>query len=190
ALYLADWSFGKVRAVHLAPSGATYTGEVEEFISGQPFPVTDFIINPRDGSMLLAVGGRGAQSALYRVTYAGNESTAPSQPDTRLQAQRDLRRKLEAFHGRKDPAAVETVWPYLSDQDRALRYAARIALEWQDTSLWRDRALTEKDARKAIPAIVALARVSGRDEIHRKDGDPAPEPGLRAEILAALDNIA
>jgi hypothetical protein len=189
ALYLADWSFGKLRALHLTPSGASYTGEVEEFISGQPFPVTDFIINPRDGSMLLAVGGRGAQSALYRVTYVGKESTAPSQPDTRLQAQRDLRLKLEAFHGKKDPAAIATVWPFLSDPDRALRYAARIALEWQDTSQWRDKALTEKDARKAIAAITALARLSGKDEIHRKDTDPAPDPGLRARMLEALDNI-
>jgi putative heme-binding domain-containing protein len=190
ALYLADWSFGKVRAVHLTPSGASYTGEAEDFLSGQPFPITDFIINPRDGSMLLAVGGRGAQSALYRVTYVGNESTAPSDPDTRLQAQRDLRRKLESFHGQKDPAAVETVWPHLASQDRALRHAARIALEWQDPSQWRDKALAEKDPRKAIAALVALARLSGKDEIHRKDTDPAPDPALRARLLAALDAIA
>lgn len=189
ALYLADWSFGKVRAVHLSPDGASYTGEVEDFIGGQPFPVTDFIINPVDGSMLLAVGGRGAQSALYRVTYAGNESIAPNQPDTRLQARRDLRHKLEAFHGRKDPAAIETVWPYLSDQDRAIRFAARTAIEWQDASQWRDKALAEKDGRKAIAAIVALARVSGKDGIHRKDSDPAPDPGLRTRMLSALDNI-
>jgi len=190
ALYLADWSFGKVRAVHLTPSGASYTGEVEDFISGQPFPITDFIINPHDGSMLLAVGGRGAQSALYRVTYVGQESTAPSQPDTRFQAQRDLRRKLEAFHGKKDPAAVETVWPYLSDSDRALRYAARIALEWQDTSQWREKALTERDPRKAIVALVALARLSGKDGIHRKESDPAPDLALRSRMLAALDTIS
>jgi len=189
ALYLADWSFGKVRALHLTPSGASYTGEVEDFISGQPFPITDFIINPRDGSMLLAVGGRGAQSALYRVTYAGQESTAPSQPDTRLQARRDLRRTIEAFHGRKDPSAIETVWPYLSDDDRALRYVARIALEWQDASLWRDKALAEKDARKAIAAMIALARVSGKDDVHRKDTDPAPDASLRARMLATLDDI-
>ncbi|MEX2139397.1 MAG: family 16 glycoside hydrolase, partial [Pirellulales bacterium] len=189
ALYLADWSFGKVRAVHLTPDGASYTGEVEDFIGGQPFPVTDFIINPHDGSMLLAVGGRGAQSALYRVSYVGSESTAPSQPDTRLQARRDFRHKLESFHGKKDAAAVETVWPYLSDQDRAIRYAARIALEWQDVAQWRDKALVEKDPRKAIAAIVALARLSGKDAIHRESGDPAPDPVLRERMLAALDNI-
>src|SRR6185295_13696087 len=100
---------------HLTPSGASYIGEVEDFIGGQPFPITDFIINPRDGSMLLAVGGRGTQSALYRVTYTGSESTASIRPDIRLQGQRDLRHKLEAFHGKKDPAAVETALPYLAD---------------------------------------------------------------------------
>ncbi len=190
AMFLADWSFGKVRAVHLTPGGASYTGEIEDFINGQPFPICDLVINPRDGSMLMVVGGRGAQSALYRVTYVGQESTAPSPPDTRLQAQRDLRHKLEAFHGKKEPAAVKTVWPYLADQDRALRYAARIALEWQDVPQWRKKALKEKDPRKAIEALVALARVSGKDKTHHKETDPAPDPALRAKVLGALDRIS
>src|SRR5436305_9822058 len=49
AFFLADWSFGKIRAVHLTPSGASYTGEIEDFINGQPFPICDLIINPHDG---------------------------------------------------------------------------------------------------------------------------------------------
>ncbi|HTL17459.1 MAG TPA: c-type cytochrome, partial [Patescibacteria group bacterium] len=146
--------------------------------------------NPHDGSMLMVVGGRGAQSALYRVTYVGGESTAPSLPDIRLQAQRDLRHKLEAFHGRKDPTAVKTVWPYLSDKDRALRYVARIALEWQDLSQWRQKALKEKDPRKAIAALAALVRVSGKDKIHHKETDPSPDPQLQTEVLGALDKIS
>jgi putative heme-binding domain-containing protein len=189
ALFLADWSFGKVRAVHLKPAGASYSGEVEEFIGGQPFPIVDIVIDPTDGSMLLVVGGRGAQSALYRVSYIGTESTAPAEPGSPGQAERDLRHKLEAFHGRKDPAAVETVWPYLSDHDRAIRYAARIALEWQDPSEWREKALSEKDPRKALPALAALARLSGKDDIHRKPADPAPDPALRARMLAASQKI-
>ena len=190
ALFLADWSFGKVRAVHLTPSGASYTGEIEDFINGQPFPICDLIIDPQDGSMLMVVGGRGAQSALYRVTYVGNESTAPNPPDTRFQAQRDLRHKLEAFHGGKNPVAVRTLWPYLSDQDRAVRNAARIALEWQDVSQWRKKTLKEKDPRKAVAALVALTRVSGKDKIHHKETDPAPDPRLRANVLKALDKIS
>ena len=36
---------------------------------------------------------------------------------------------------------------------------------------------------------MALARVSGRDESHRKPTDPPPDPALRGRILAALDAI-
>ncbi|MBI4659552.1 MAG: DUF1080 domain-containing protein [Verrucomicrobia bacterium] len=189
AFYINDWSFGKIRAVHLTPAGASYKSEVEDFVSGQPLPVTDVVVNPNDGAMYFAVGGRNTQSALYRVTYVGNESTAPSQPDTRFQAQRDLRRKLESFHGHRDPAAVESVWPYLSDPDRAIRFAARIALEWQDAAQWRERALSEKDARKGIAALVAMARISGKDALLRKPSDPSPDATLQGKMLAALDRI-
>ena len=80
ALFISDWSFGKLRAVHLKPEGASYTADVEEFLSGQPLPLTDVVINPHDGAMYFAVGGRGAQSALYRVTYLGGEARHGGQP--------------------------------------------------------------------------------------------------------------
>ena len=189
ALFISDWSFGKLRAVHLRPEGASYTAEVEEFISGQPLPVTDVIINPNDGAMYLAVGGRGAQSALYRVTYSGGEVAASSESDPRAREQRALRRKLEAYHEHVDEGAVEAAWPYLGHQDRAIRYAARIAVEWQNPSRWREKALGESDPRKAIAALVALIRVSGKDRAHRKATEPSADPALRNKILAALDAI-
>ena len=190
ALFIADWSFGKIRAVHLSPFGASYAGDVEEFLSGQPLAVTDLVINPKDGAMYFAVGGRQSQSVLYRLTYVGRESTAPSRSDGRLGANRELRRRLEAFHGRQDPRAVATAWPYLSDRDRAIRFAARTALEWQDPAQWRERALGEPNARRAIAAIVALARVSGKDSVHRAPGDAGRAPALQTRMLGALDRIA
>jgi putative heme-binding domain-containing protein len=189
ALFISDWSFGKLRAVHLRADGASYTAEVEEFLSGQPLPVTDVVVNPKDGALYLAVGGRGAQSALYRVTYTGGEVATPSRPDPQAPARRALRRKLEAYHGHREDGAVEAAWPYLGDPDRAIRYAARIALEWQDPAQWRRKALGEPDPRKAIAALVAIARVSGPDEPHRKLTDPAPDPAFRGQVLAALDRL-
>jgi putative heme-binding domain-containing protein len=189
AFYICDWSFGKLYAIHLTPAGASYTGQAEEFVTGQPLPLTDVVINPTDGAMYFAVGGRRTQSALYRVTYVGSESTAPGPDESRFRDQRQLRRRLESFHGHADAQAVATVWPYLGDADRAIRYAARVALEWQDPGQWREKALGEGDARRAIAALVALARVSGKDEWHRREADPKPDPALQGRMLAALDRI-
>jgi hypothetical protein len=186
ALYTADWSYGNLWAVALTPSGATYQGEALPFISGRPFNITNGIVNPVDNSLLLITGGNG-QSQLFRVTYAGAESTAPTKPDTSMAAARDTRKSLEKFHGKTDPAAVNAAWAYLGDADRNIRYAARTALEWQPVAGWRERALAETDPRKSIAAIVALARVSGKDEYHRAPTDPAPDLALEARMVAALD---
>ncbi len=190
AFFVADWSFGKIRAIHLSPSGASYSAQIEEFLSGQPLAVTDLVINPKDGAMYFAVGGRRSQSALYRLTYVGNESTAASTPDARFGANRALRDTLERFHGHPDPQAVPTLWPYLADQDRAIRFAARTALEWQDPAGWREKALGERDPRKAIAALVALARASGKDTLHREATSAGSQPALQNRMIAALDRIA
>jgi hypothetical protein len=188
ALFAADWSYGNLWAVSLTPEGATYKGEAMPFISGRPFNVTNGIVNPADNSMLVITGGNG-QSQLFRVTYTGAESTAPTKPDTSMAAARDTRKSLEKFHGKADAAAVNTLWPYLSDADRYIRYAARTALEWQPVAGWRERALTETDPRKSIAAMVSLARLSGKDEYHRAPTDPAPDLALEARMIAALDRI-
>ncbi len=61
ALYLLDWTFGTMYAVHLQPHGASYGGEKEEFVSRVALPLTDAVVGP-DGALYFAVGGRGTQS--------------------------------------------------------------------------------------------------------------------------------
>jgi putative heme-binding domain-containing protein len=191
ALYMCDWSYGKLYALHLKAEGSAYTGELEEFASGTPLQLTDVVINPKDGAMYFAIGGRRTQSGLYRVTYVGNESTAPSKggPDAGTEA-RALRHKLEALH-KVDSTAVETAWPYLGHEDRYIRFAARVAIEHQDPKIWQDRALNEKDPAKAIAALLALARATGQDPFHhpRRPGDPIPGRDLQGPILEALARI-
>ncbi len=164
ALFLLDWTFGTIWAAHLSPEGSSYTATKEEFVSGAPLPVTDAVIGA-DGALYFTIGGRGTQSALYRVTYHGTESlVAPSDDDPTAKTARDARRDLEAFHGHRDPKAVETAWPHLGDADRFLRYAARIAVENQPVEEWQDRALSERDPLAAAVALIALAR-QGKPEI-------------------------
>jgi putative heme-binding domain-containing protein len=161
ALFVGDWSLGKLYAIHLTPDQSAYTGEIEEFITGTPLPVTDIVVNPRDGAMYFAVGGRRTKSGLFRVTYVGGESTALPPPalDDSASAARAIRHKLERFHGAQDPAAVATAWPYLGHPDRFIRFAARVAIEWQDVPLWQERALTETDIPTALTALLALVRL-------------------------------
>ena len=59
AVYLLDWTFGTMYAVHLTPQGASYLGEKEEFVSRTPLPLTDAEVGP-DGALYFAIGGRGA----------------------------------------------------------------------------------------------------------------------------------
>src|SRR5262249_39944189 len=123
ALFACDWSYGKLYAVHLTPDGSSYKATAEDFLSGAPLQMTDIVVSPAGGAMSFPTGGRGTQSGLYRVTYAGKESTAPVKDDP-PNAGRELRHKLEAFHARKDPKAVETAWPHLDSTDRFIRAAA------------------------------------------------------------------
>ena len=158
AFFIADWSYGKLYAVHLKPSGSTFTATKEEFIAGQPLPLTDLEVNPKDGALWLAIGGRRTQSALYRVTYVGKESTKPAKPDNTGAKERMVRKQLEAFHGHINPKAVATAWPHLNSTDRFLRSAARVAIEHQPLQQWQEKALAEKNPIASIQTLIALAR--------------------------------
>jgi len=177
ALFVADWSFGLIYAVHLQPNGSSYTGTFERFAIASPLPVTDIVINPRDGAMYFLIGGRRTQSGLYRVTYSGSEDTSPVvRGKDAGTAARQHRAQLEALHTPNNPAAVGKAWPYLANQDRFLQFAARIAIEHQPVAEWSELALAEKNPHALIVAMVALARC----------GDNS----LQGKIIEALGQIS
>jgi len=174
ALYLLDWTYSTIYACHLTPDGASYSGEIEDFVFGQPLQVTDAVVGP-DGLLYFTAGGRGTKSSLYRVVYDGKESTA--KVDYRNPKNRELRearRQLEAFH-RDGEADMSLIWTQLGHSDRFIRFAARIALEHRPIDSWRQRALAETNPRVALTALMALARQG------------APED--RGAVLAALGRI-
>ncbi|MGI9471480.1 MAG: c-type cytochrome, partial [Rubripirellula sp.] len=170
ALFALDWTFGTIYAIHLKPKGAGYEGVSEPFVTGTPLPVTDAIVGA-DGLLYFTVGGRGAQSALYRVRYVGEESSDPvGTPLSKEVAQaRFLRTQLERFHGKTLPeaesnAAIELAWPLLQSEDRFLRSAARVAIESQAVDRWFQRFLEEMSPQGVVTSAVALARVGEADQ--------------------------
>ncbi len=163
ALFINDWTYGKIYAVHMNATGGSYTGTFEPFITGKPLPVTDICVHP-DGCVYFSIGGRGTQSGVYRVRYTGKESTAPvaAELNPKATAARKLRRKLEAFHGKQDSAAIEAAWPHLNSADRSVRYAARVAVEHQDVAAWQAKALAETKINAVIQLQLALVRAGDK----------------------------
>ena len=160
ALYALDWTFGTIYLVGLEPHGASYTGKTVPFCTGVPLPVTDAVVGD-DGALYFTVGGRGTQSALYRIVYEGEEVTELAKDEVNEEAQkaRALRRSLEKYHGKKNPEAIPYALKYIGDKDRFIRYAARIAIESQPVEQWADKVLSLEEPQAIITGAVALARM-------------------------------
>ena len=185
ALFGNDWTYGTMYAIHLEPSGASFKAVKEEFVSGKGLPLTDVVINPHDGAMYFAIGGRRTQSGVYRVTYTGKESTAAAKPGV-VTEEALMRHELEKLHLQGTGSeAITKAWPYLAHSDRFVRFAARVAIERQPAHLWADRALKEQDTQASIEALIALARMT-------LTADPSPgmvddkgrmRPGFYSRLL-------
>jgi putative heme-binding domain-containing protein len=196
SIFAFDWSFGIMYAIQPQPDGATYTARAEEFISGSPLPLTDGTIGP-DGALYFLTGGRRIESDLYRVYYKDNKQNTEALAPAVLTDAQKTRRMLESFHTAPRAGAVDSVWPYLSNSDRFIRYAARVALEHQPVAQWKDRAMKEKDPVALTQAAIAMARLGAKDQrdklmmaLTQIDFSALKEPAqldlLRAVELAVL----
>ncbi|HZX72915.1 MAG TPA: c-type cytochrome, partial [Cyclobacteriaceae bacterium] len=148
-----DWTYGIMYAIHLEAQGSTYTSRTEEFVSGTPLSLTDGSIGP-DGNLYFLAGGRRLESDLYRLSYPGsnNAKVATIEPN----AANKIRRSIEAYHEKK-AGAVAFAWPYLKNEDRFIRFAARVAVEHQPISEWKELAFKEKDPVALVQTTMALA---------------------------------
>jgi putative heme-binding domain-containing protein len=172
ALFICDWTFGTMYAIHTEPSGATYKATKEEFLSRTPLPLTDVVINPADGAMYFTIGGRGTGSELYRVTYTGKESTEKADAKTPDNDARILRKAVEQLHGSDaDKKNRPDLVRLLHHEDRFVRYAARVALEHLPIKEWDYRVLKDNSPDGFATGVVALAHQADKDrqpDIHRK----------------------
>jgi hypothetical protein len=167
ALFICDWSYGKLYAVHLAPDGSSYKGEAELFATASPFALTDLVVNPHDGAVYFATGGRRTQSGLYRIRYTGSENTGKvTGVNAEGKQSRALRRRLEELVGGEPAEVVETAWPYLSHEDRFVRFAARTAIEHQPVAVWEGRISGESNVDALLESSIALARCTKNDPLN------------------------
>ena len=185
ALFMCDWSYGKMYAVHLAPRGASFTGTLEEFVTATPLALTDVIINQHDGAMYFLIGGRGTQSGLYRVTYAGKESTAPVETKTPLTKEQALRHELETLHLGKHPNAIERIWPYLS-----IRIASFVMQRERRSSTSRSKAGRSAHWKKRIQKPPSRRCSLSRECITARTSRPAQNSTRRRQRIRPTTTLA
>ncbi len=86
ALFMTDWSRGRILAIHLKANGATFKGEEETFLEGKPLNTPDIEVGP-DGSVYFCTGGRGTEGGIYRiVATTTSDARADSAPKTGIDA--------------------------------------------------------------------------------------------------------
>jgi putative membrane-bound dehydrogenase-like protein len=92
-LFVLDWTFGRVMAVRLTKSGASWRSESAPFLTPKGefgFAPTDVEVGP-DGSLFVCVGGRGTRGAVYRVVYKGEPGSEKDPSSVATHSGRALR---------------------------------------------------------------------------------------------------
>ncbi len=70
ALFVCDWSRGRILSIRTKPHGASYKAAAEVFVEGQPLNVTDIGVGP-DGWLYFCTGGRDTEGGVYRIVWDG-----------------------------------------------------------------------------------------------------------------------
>ncbi len=174
ALFLADWSEGRILTARLTSEGGGYKVATETFLSGRPMNVTDLTVG-EDGSLYFCTGGRGTAGGVYRVKWNG------SVPDELFQFENKLAQALR--HPQPDAAWARQNIAVLSgemgaDWNRSLAGAAieprnneSIRLQAIDVMMLYgappDEATIRTLLQDASPAIRArVARACGTSGLH------------------------
>ena len=191
-LYAADWTYGRILAVDLRATEGSFVGTWQPFVTGRPMPVADMAWGP-DGAMWIVTGGRGTQSGLYRVAAAATTRPAPDDRTSRATAAKaSLRRAFEGLMTRPGgKAAMPAILRALASDDRAVAFAARVALEHRGPEAIAV-AMTEESPRVRAMALLAAARSDGVapervfDGVLGDDAFAGADPWTRIIALRAL----
>lgn len=159
ALFILDWAYGRVLAVHMKPRGMGYRAAAETFLKGRPLNVTDVAAGP-DGDLYFISGGRKTQSALYRVHYNGAESTS-SAPSEHEIACAEQARFVRATTSGLDP------WPAAGSDDPHVRAQLRGTLDRLPIAELREASFSKQSPIAKLEGLTALARRGEHGDIPR-----------------------
>lgn len=178
-LYVLDWAYGRVLAVHMARRGASRRSNAELFLQGLPLNVTDLAEGP-DGALYLITGGRKTQSALYRIAWTANRTATagaaeifPGVARTHEQDCHDSAaliaeeiRQGELYLRADSPDLQKTVqWAleHIASADPHLRTLANVTLQRTPHEYWAATTLAIQHPGEFLEASLSLVRCGDRE---------------------------
>jgi len=134
AMFVGDWSEGRILCVRMQRDGATYKATTEVFMEGQPLNVTCLKVGP-DGALYFATGGRETNGGIFRVRWKG---TPPSSITNLGRGVGGVIRQPQMYSawGRQKIAILKSEMG--DDWERSLR---GVALSNKNPAFYRTRAL-------------------------------------------------
>lgn len=166
AMFLADWSEGRIVCVRTKKQGATFTAQSEVFLSGKPLNVTDLDIGP-DGALYFITGGRGTSGGVYRIAWQGKVPDAVSNLGTGISAA--IRQpQLHSAWSRQKIAGIKRS---LGKQwDSTL---IGVAISTQNTPAYRARAMDLMHLFGPVPSSDLLVKLSNEksEQVRGKAAD-------------------
>lgn len=157
ALFVLDWTFGRMWALPLQEQGAVASTQPVEFLTAEGeygFAPTDVEVG-RDGALYVCIGGRGTRGGVYRIQPAGPQ-TKPWDPQPAT-----IKEKLDVCLQAPQPLSSwsRAIWEPLAAELRGEAFI-NAALEKQRPAMERIRAveiLTEKFGGLDSGLIAALS---------------------------------
>ncbi|HEY2761581.1 MAG TPA: HEAT repeat domain-containing protein, partial [Pirellulales bacterium] len=172
ALFVGDWSRGRIMCLYMKPQGGTYNAEVETFAAGKPLNITGLDVGP-DGGLYFCTGGRDTEGGVYRVVWRGK---VPSQvTDLGEGIDQAMRQpQLNSAFARQKIALVKQKLGKTWDEQ-----LQRIAENPTSKTLDRCRALDLMHLFGPFPTGAELSRLAS---------DPDPQIRAKAAYLLGLHN--
>ncbi len=154
ALFLGDWSEGRILAVRLKPHGTSYQATTEVFLQGQPLNVTDLEVGP-EGALYFVTGGRGTRGAIYRVRWTGPVSPSLRRVGTGIAAVIRQHQPSAAWARQNVAKLKQQLGP---QWDRLVRGVSQTR---QNQVAYRTRALQLMQWYGPLPSTKLLATLAG-----------------------------
>jgi putative heme-binding domain-containing protein len=174
ALFVGDWSEGRILSVHLTPQGpegAGWHGTVEPLVEVEGvLNVTDLEVGP-DGCLYFTSGGRGGRGRVQRLVYEAPAAPPPADP---IEAALAQPQPWSAWgRARTDACRSNAAERWVPGLERALLDAARPA-EQRVRALWLLEQASGPSEAQRLAALLgdgdAVLRAAAAERLTGKSG--------------------